>query len=957
MRRLLTKILLEFIIILAVSPLILSQAVFAEQNVSISIDDSAIAISTLPGLLSSASKTFTVSTSNLNGYVVNLSAGGATNSLINVEDSSYTIPTFTFPEGVSSLPASSLGFGYGFSVDGGNNYSPIPTQSAPVQIFETFAAGTNQHTLTIGAKVDLDTAAGVYTNTITLAAIAKPDLCASDSICYYGNGDDGTGTMEDQSASSNTNVTLIPSNFSRPGYGFAGWNTAPNGSGTTYGPSETITTGDISTTGLQLFAKWIPSSGNLQSFHGCTAMSNGDIVALTDTRDNNTYAIAKQADGLCWMMESLRLDLSNQNLAIDDLNTNNPTASFANSINTNHPASTNDFCEATNPNAACVNQILSNTNNINRNLTASYTTNNNSSSWYSYGVYYNWYTATAGHGTYSVSTAGAIVEGDICPAGWRLPTGYGINGDYAKLDIALGGNGKNQTTEASSARWRAYPLNFIYSGEQRGSTGYNRDTSGSYATANANSAQRSLNFWLQKTAINLNSNSNLKPRGQTIRCVINSSYLASGNIHYDSNGGTGTMADDVNVIFRTATAANNEFTKDKAEFMYWNTRSDGTGTTVLEGGSVANAANDMGIVDGGTLTLYAIWQSAYNIVYAGNGADTGTMSDSLHGNIDHLTEINLIAPNFSRSGYGFAGWSTDASAATKLINHQNVKIYGPNEKVTLDDNFYANADANNVITFYAVWLPADSTYTMQNFGNSQCSALQVGTVFALTDTRDNNTYAVAKLADNHCWMIENLRLIPSAVTFSDSNTNLPTSAFITAAANSSTSNTLCGTNDSACVDTVAYNTNNINSGLTPRYDSNAITSMWYSYGVMYNWYTATAGNGNFNMSSGSTTGDICPAGWRLPTSGNNGEFSALNTAVNSGRTNTDVGLRNYPNNLIYSGDFNKTTFGGRSTYGRLWSATAANANNAYRLGFTSSEVTPVKSYNKWDAFAIRCIVK
>ena len=37
--------------------------------------------------------------------------------------------------------------------------------------------------------------------------------------------------------------------------------------------------------------------------------------------------------------------------------------------------------------------------------------------------------------------------------------------------------------------------------------------------------------------------------------------------------------------------------------------------------------------------------------------------------------------------------------------------------------------------------------------------------------------------------------------------------------------------------------------------------------------------------------------------------------------------------------------------------TAANTNNAYRLGFTSGEVTPVKYYNKWDAFAIRCIVK
>ena len=125
---------------------------------------------------------------------------------------------------------------------------------------------------------------------------------------------------------------------------------------------------------------------------------------------------------------------------------------------------------------------------------------------------------------------------------------------------------------------------------------------------------------------------------------------------------------------------------------------------------------------------------------------------------------------------------------------------------------------------------------------------------------------------------------------------------------------------------------------------------------MYNWYTASAGNGDFAMESGSVSGDICPVGWRLPTGGNGGEFSALNTVVNGGITTADAALRNFPNNFIYSGDYNKTTYGGRSTYGRYWSATAASTANAFRFGLAASEVTPVKSYNKWDAFAVRCIV-
>lgn len=213
--------------------------------------------------------------------------------------------------------------------------------------------------------------------------------------------------------------------------------------------------------------------------------------------------------------------------------------------------------------------------------------------------------------------------------------------------------------------------------------------------------------------------------------------------------------------------------------------------------------------------------------------------------------------------------------------------------------------------------------------------------------------------------MESLRLDLSNqnLAIDDLNTNNPTASF----ANSINTNHPASTNDfceatnpnATCVNQILFNTNNINRNLDAYHDTNDDHSSWCSYGVYYNWYTATAGHGSYSVSTAGATveGDICPANWRLPTGGSDGEFGALNTAINNGRTNTDVNLRNYPNNLIYSGDYNKTVLGGRSTYGRLWSSTVANANNAYRLGFTSGEVTPIKNYNKWDAFAIRCIVK
>lgn len=62
---------------------------------------------------------------------------------------------------------------------------------------------------------------------------------------------------------SGSSVMLRPSNFSKPGYGFAGWNTEMDGLGTNYGPSQTITLGDLSEEGLQLYAKWAQSAEDL----------------------------------------------------------------------------------------------------------------------------------------------------------------------------------------------------------------------------------------------------------------------------------------------------------------------------------------------------------------------------------------------------------------------------------------------------------------------------------------------------------------------------------------------------------------------------------------------------------------------------------------------------------------------------------------------------------------------
>ena len=293
----------------------------------------------------------------------------------------------------------------------------------------------------------------------------------SKTICYNSNSSLSAGTMPEENVGTST-ANLRPSNFKRDGYGFAGWNTAYDYSGVTYGPEQKITLPDsISTSGLALYAVWVPSAGLLQNWNGCSSMNVGDVTALTDSRDNDTYAVAKLADNKCWMIENLRLDDSAE---LSSTNTNNPSLPLNNSwyyddeqdtlTTSNHlssSTSTSSWCTTSSDN--CINQSM---------LSTDYTTlfadetpspSSPTSIYYSYGNEYNWYSATAGNGT-SNTSIDTSVAGDICPAGWHLPRG-GLNEDsneFMQLNTALGGDSGSKTATGELwGLWRSYPNNYI----------------------------------------------------------------------------------------------------------------------------------------------------------------------------------------------------------------------------------------------------------------------------------------------------------------------------------------------------------------------------------------------------------------------------------------------------------------------------------------------------------------
>ena len=98
---------------------------------------------------------------------------------------------------------------------------------------------------------------------------AQPRQATAGCINYFANSAIAVGTMGCQSATDGNTITLLASNFSRTGYGFAGWSDkfdyATNNEAHFYGPQEDITVPTGTTAnGLSLYAVWVKSQGNLQ---------------------------------------------------------------------------------------------------------------------------------------------------------------------------------------------------------------------------------------------------------------------------------------------------------------------------------------------------------------------------------------------------------------------------------------------------------------------------------------------------------------------------------------------------------------------------------------------------------------------------------------------------------------------------------------------------------------------
>ena len=114
-----------------------------------------------------------------------------------------------------------------------------------------------------------------------------------------------------------------------------------------------------------------------------------------------------------------------------------------------------------------------------------------------------------------------------------------------------------------------------------------------------------------------------------------------------------------------------------------------------------------------------------------------------------------------------------------------------------------------------------------------------------------------------------------------------------------------------------------------------------SYGGYYNFCAASAGTNCQASSTTNTTYDICPKGWRLPTSS---EQSSI--------TGTSYVSAFSP---VYSGTYNYGSLATTGSYGYWWSSTAYDSSLQYLLLYNSGSLYTSYGGGKGNGFSVRCV--
>ena len=250
-------------------------------------------------------------------------------------------------------------------------------------------------------------------------------------------------------------------------------------------------------------------------------------------------------------------------------------------------------------------------------------------------------------------------------------------------------------------------------------------------------------------------------------------------------------------------------------------------------------------------------------------------------------------------------------------------------------------------------------YTMQDMTSTICSKVEaIGAQLQVLDIRDNKLYWISKLADNKCWMTQNLDLAGGTKLYSETS-DVPNmypegqDYYYQLSLSSPSDFSKFG----------VYNSGSILC---------AKDSPCYSY---YSWPTTIASHDPVTQST-DTDADysICPRNWRLPNSRSSalGDSDFYNLAIAYGMkkgaasdTSSATGGNFYKEagpgtspDFALAGGYDTPTFQWGGSAGLYWSSTSRNGQ-VYRLGFDKSSVKTTQSTSATGnrRFSVRCLAR
>ncbi len=385
-------------------------------------------------------------------------------------------------------------------------------------------------------------------------------------------------------------------------------------------------------------------------------------------------------------------------------------------------------------------------------------------------------------------------------------------------------------------------------------------------------------------------------------------------------------------------------------------------------GTKYNAGGSYGIDQTTTnvVILYATWKvPSYTIVIKtstgiSNVTLNSTNCSSTSGcNVTNLTygqEYTLTAT--TATGYTFDSWYVDGMGNVGTGGAAAVS------DITSASTKFKIGEGSATITAVARYtMPAN--VTMQTFTTQMCAAMPQEQTYTLTDARDNTMYAVAKLKDGKCWMLQNLKLGSKSdnIALTTADSAVPAAGFT------------LSSNEAGAEGKFPYvtRTDDATAGTTVYVKDKSEYYCTNDYGCYYNWYTATAGTGKGEGSAATGDGvtvssSICPKGWNLPTGGSGGQFQVLANAY--GGTNAAVAAALLVDNpttakeningskapgLLLSGRYGSGGANDLGAYGYYWSRTSVSIGSGYDLYINTSGVGPLDHGSKYRGFAVRCV--